>query len=328
VSDSPLVSIAVITYNHEAFIRQTLDSILSQVTEFRFEIVIGDDASSDKTPEIIREYCSKYGDVIVPVYRSKNGGGLQNILDLYSRCSGKYIAHLDGDDMMLPGKLQIQADVMEANPAFSICAHKVYVTTEDCPNMDGFSLASLATKVSYKTYDLNYLLLNGAFFPHCSKFFRRSTMPDNGFTNKPRTKALDWSFHVENAMNGDICFINSHTLGVYRKHAGGVTNCSAEELIYLRNGHDMAIELAESSGLVPKDIIRRAYRNHYSGFAYGYLLRKAYPEFVNNIEMAFCYRPLTTGQYALYILRKYETIVMTLVSVRSRVKALVSGLRS
>ena len=126
------VSIIMLTYYHENYVAQALDSILMQKTALRYEILVGDDASGDRTPEIIREYVSKYPERIKPVLRKKNIGATQNSLDLVKRAKGRYIAYLEGDDYWLdPEKLQKQFEFLESHPDFIACCGKCLVVDKN-----------------------------------------------------------------------------------------------------------------------------------------------------------------------------------------------------
>ena len=117
--NTPLVSVRCITYNQQSFIAQTLDGFLSQETDFPFEVIVHDDASTDKTADVIREYEQKYPKIIKPIYEienqySKNDDSLDKIVD--SACKGKYIAFCEGDDYWIdPLKLQKQISFLEKN---------------------------------------------------------------------------------------------------------------------------------------------------------------------------------------------------------------------
>lgn len=119
-TETPLLSIRCITYNHEYYIKQTLDSFLMQKTNFSFEIIIHDDASTDKTAAIIREYEQKFPKIIKPIYEienqySKHDGSLAKIID--RACKGKYVAFCEGDDYWIDkNKLQEQVSYLEKNP--------------------------------------------------------------------------------------------------------------------------------------------------------------------------------------------------------------------
>ena len=126
---NPVVSICCITYNHASFIRKCLDGFLMQKTTFPVEILIHDDASTDGTDDVIREYAAKYPDLVFPLYEevnqySRGGAGKMDLYN-YNRARGKYIAYCEGDDYWTdPLKLQKQVDFMEMHPEYSVCWHR------------------------------------------------------------------------------------------------------------------------------------------------------------------------------------------------------------
>ena len=129
---SPLVVINCITYNHEPYIRDTLEGFVRQKTKFAFVAIVHDDASTDDTALIIREYAKKYPDIIKPIYEeenqySKRDGSLTRIMNEACRATGaKYVAICEGDDYWIdPLKLQKQVDFLEANPKYGMCYTKV-----------------------------------------------------------------------------------------------------------------------------------------------------------------------------------------------------------
>ncbi len=131
----PLVTVRCITCNHVYFIKQCLDGIVMQQTNFRFEALIHDDASTDGTADIIREYANKYPDIIIPIIQvenqySKRNGVITKVLNENTR--GKYTALCEGDDFWTdPLKLQKQVDFLESHPEYSICFHNVDVIAEE-----------------------------------------------------------------------------------------------------------------------------------------------------------------------------------------------------
>ena len=123
--DKILVSIRCLVYNHEPYLRQCLEGFVMQKTNFRFEAIVHDDASTDGSATIIREYAEKYPDIIKPIYEtenqySKRDGSLTRITN--AACRGKYIAICEGDDYWIdPQKLQKQVDFLEAHPDYLLC---------------------------------------------------------------------------------------------------------------------------------------------------------------------------------------------------------------
>ncbi len=136
----PLVSVLCQTYNHESFIRQCLDGIIMQKTNFGFEVLVHDDASTDKTANIIREYEKKFSKIIDPIYQIENQYSQKKRVFAriqLPRARGKYIAICEGDDYWTdPFKLQKQVDFLEANPEFSFCCHRYKIYSQFNKTMD------------------------------------------------------------------------------------------------------------------------------------------------------------------------------------------------
>lgn len=125
----PLVTIRCLVYNHEPYLRQCLEGFVMQKTNFRFEAIVHDDASTDGSAAIIKEYAEKYPDIIKPIFEtenqySKHDGSLRRIMNEHTR--GKYVAMCEGDDYWIdPLKLQKQVDFLEEHPDFGMCYTRV-----------------------------------------------------------------------------------------------------------------------------------------------------------------------------------------------------------
>lgn len=120
MSEEVKISIVLLTYNQEKYIGKALESIVNQKTNFKFEVIVGEDKSTDNTRKVIREYAMRYPELVKPVFRKKNLGTSRNLVSVLQRCKGKYIAFLEGDDYwtdML--KLQKQYDFLEQNKDYS-----------------------------------------------------------------------------------------------------------------------------------------------------------------------------------------------------------------
>lgn len=218
-----LVSICCITYNHAPYIRQCLDGFVMQKTNFQYEILIHDDASTDGTADIIREYESKYPGLIKPIYQIENQYSKgKNISATYNwpRAIGKYIAQCEGDDYWTDSlKLQKQVDFMEANPEYSMCFHKVNVISHDKNDNDLYS------HLQEKEYTASEIYEKWTV-PTCSVVYRKSNLN----LRKPRTMVFgDIVLFLSLAMEGRL-FCLDFEGGVYRRHIGGASTQSNTRL--------------------------------------------------------------------------------------------------
>jgi len=173
-NNTPLVSICCMTYNHEPYIRQCIEGFLIQKTSFSFEIIIHDDASSDKTADIVREYSMKYPTIIHPILQVENqfSKGVK-IFQTYvqHRIKGKYIAFCEGDDYWIdPQKLELQKDYLEANPMIGL----VY-TNVNCLHQETGLLEKdfFSSKKSYIKNTFEDFIINGWFIAPCTWMFRK-----------------------------------------------------------------------------------------------------------------------------------------------------------
>lgn len=120
--DECFVCIAMLAYNHEDFIEQALNSIITQKVKFKYKIIVAEDYSTDNTRDILKKYQIKYPNLIKLILQNKNIGAQQNNIDLLYNLEGKYTAALEGDDYWLDTfKLQKQIDFLEAHPSYSFC---------------------------------------------------------------------------------------------------------------------------------------------------------------------------------------------------------------
>lgn len=127
-STTAIISIAMLTYNHEKYIAQTLDSVLMQNVNFDYQIVIADDFSTDKTRDIILRYKDKHPNKFKLIFQNKNVGASVNNLNLLTNINSPYIAALEGDDYWTDSlKLQKQVDFLENHPEYVMCFHKVKI---------------------------------------------------------------------------------------------------------------------------------------------------------------------------------------------------------
>ncbi len=221
MDNTPLVTICCITYNHAAYIRECLNGFLMQETNFKFEVVIHDDASTDETQSIIKEYCEKYPNVFSPIFQHVNqySKGIKSIIQTFCvpQFRGKYIAMCEGDDYWIdPYKLQKQVDIMENNPNCSLVIS------------NGISLNEI-TKKQYIINPMgdikksgfispNLVLLERRLIPTASMFYRKdqSKMPDF-FRNCP---VGDRPLRLWLLSKGDIYYF-ANPMIMYREQSNG-----------------------------------------------------------------------------------------------------------
>lgn len=219
--DTPLVSICSITYNHAPYIRQCLDGFLMQKTKFRYEIIIHDDASTDGTTEIIKEYAEKHPDLITPISQKENQYS-KGIGGMYPRfcfphAKGKYIALCEGDDYWTdPLKLQKQVDFLETNPDYVMCSHrfKQYMQKEGIYKDDWYGVISDSI-----VYDLDTLIHGGWYHHPLSVMFRSDKLNLQEYARYPYSMDAVLFFHL--LKKGPGIMLNED-MAVYRIHTGGV----------------------------------------------------------------------------------------------------------
>lgn len=210
------VSIFSITYNHEKYISHAIESFLMQKTNFKFEIVIADDASTDNNQSIIKDYNQQYPEIINPILREKNVGMNFNFSEGIKKCKGKYIALCEGDDYWTdPYKLQKQVDFLESHPDCSLTCHSVGV---EMFGSDQIESRQIIIKDKYLT-NTEIITYHGKITPTLSYVFKSSMIKKlpNWVTKAP-VGDIPLAFFL--MMHGNVyCF--SDMMGVYRSNVPG-----------------------------------------------------------------------------------------------------------
>lgn len=232
------VSILCITYNHASFIREALDGFVKQKTNFAFEVLIHDDASTDGTSDIIREYEHRYPNIFRCVFQKKNIWSKKDaFLDfLFPLVRGKYVAINEGDDYWCDDlKLQKQFDFMQSHPDFSVCFHPVKVHFENGSQPD-FVFPSKKYRFKKEVLNLQDLLKHN-FIQTNSVMYRWRFHNENATKLIPRNiLPADWYLHLVHAQIGKIGFL-PEIMGVYRRHDDSVwTNAMVSPKWFLNCG--------------------------------------------------------------------------------------------
>jgi galactoside O-acetyltransferase len=212
----PLVSVVCLTYNHKEYIRQALDGILKQRCKFRYEAIVHDDASTDGTAAIIREYAARHPLVIRPIFQNENQfrkTGTYPMMPAYELARGKYIAECDGDDYWTdPHKLQMQADFMEAHPECSLCHHPYLIQRGDA-----LDRPSKEPPLDYTPDELIGMDLHGYGIGSCARMYRNLFRTERE-CHENEAFIGDYPINVLMGLHGAGKFIGSIRPSVYRKH--------------------------------------------------------------------------------------------------------------
>ena len=221
------VQVVCVTYNQKEYIKEALDSFIMQKTNFGYEVLVGDDGSTDGTSEIVAEYAKKYPDIIKHIKRSSNIGALENFMDICDRVTSKYAAFCDGDDFWTnENKLQKQYDFMESNNDVNICAHKTKIQADK-----EWSLYNYYAKQDFiqpnedNIPSKNRLILSDIVYewPHTSSLFIRwnnieipANLKTDGFIG-------DMPMIFLHMGQGHLYILNE-VMSVYRRGVSGVFN--------------------------------------------------------------------------------------------------------
>ncbi|QEE16064.1 glycosyltransferase [Promethearchaeum syntrophicum] len=229
-TEKPLISICCITFNQERYIKKTIEGFLKQKITYPIEIIIHDDASTDNTVNIIKEFHKNYPTIIKPIFQTVNQYqlGKRGSYFAFKEANGKYIAFCEGDDYWIDQyKLQKQVDFLEANPDCTISGHRI-ILYYDAEQKFGDPFPS---KYIPEISNIN-LFLSHNFIPSLSIVFRREiieNLPDIYF----KVPFGDYILKVLCAEKGKIGFINQ-IMGVYRIHNKGVSQGNKMQFLKMR----------------------------------------------------------------------------------------------
>lgn len=225
----PSVSVIIITYNHEKYIGQALESVLNQKTDFPFEVWVGDDASTDATPRIVHTYQEQWQDKLHVIFRKENTGASANLYDLLQHAAAPYIAFLEGDDYWLDGKkLQKQYDFLTSHPEYTGCTH-------ECRFVDGDGQALEAKPLEWISRDREFGLKNSRGFylaGQMGTLFCRNLFKGSGdrysVIRKAHPMISDRTVQMVLALEGTM-FRLPETMSAYRRLRGTDGNNATAE---------------------------------------------------------------------------------------------------
>lgn len=212
--------VSVVTFQEVDYIRQTLESVLRQKTNFPFEVVVGDDASTDGTQAVLEDIRAQWPNQVRLLLHDKNYGdyGLSNFMSTVDACRGEYVAFLDGDDFWTAtDKLQRQVDFLDAHPECSICGHRIEHVSDN-----GYREPSRRPARGNRVYDIDELLIDN-FVHKISTVARRNAIA--ALPDWYRTTGIasgDWVFNVLIGRTGRVGYVDE-VMAVHRLRSGGLT---------------------------------------------------------------------------------------------------------
>lgn len=298
MDSSVQVSVCVFSYNYGKYLAQALDSILAQETSFDFEIVLGDDFSTDNTRAIASEYSDRYPGKFILSFNETNIGGTRNWLRAMNKCRGKYIALLDGDDYFTDkAKLQKQYDALESDDDLVLCFHGVEEKYDDISGSDRVIV------FEKELYTLSDLLGRGWFIRTATIFFRNGIAPA-----EPPEWVYDFPYrydtilHVFLCMHGNAVFLKD-VMSVWRKHSKGMSKAMNDQLIWNTETEvALARQLDKYTGFACTGQVKRYIARTYSDLFFRILTSA--DRFRHIPEMIKCIRFMDFGRSFYTIKRK------------------------
>ncbi len=245
----PMVSICCITYNHEAYIADAIESFLSQETDFAFEIVIDDDSSTDETVNIVKAYVQAYPDIIRANFVEKNRGPSANFLANMQRARGTYIALCEGDDYWVdPHKLQKQYEALRRNPECAMACHDAYIVDRDKTILRKHSRGRANEAWKSGVYPAREIVGAPLTIPHTSSvFFPRSLLDTDFFRD---VEPADYPLFVSLCRHGAV-YYDATPMSVYRQNPTGLSRTRIGErktlLERIETNHRAMIDLLDGT---------------------------------------------------------------------------------
>lgn len=296
----PLVSICCVTYNHEKYVRKTLEGFVMQQTTFSFEIIIYDDASTDSTQDIIREFSEKYTHLFKPIYQKENQfskvkSGM-NPRFTFPHTSGKYIALCEGDDYWIDSlKLQKQVDFLEANPEYNICFHNALISI-------GEIIQNERIYKPNRKRDITFLdLLRGDYTKTCCSVFRYNQGMFDGHFELLQDTVM-FMICLEN--DAKAHYIDDD-MAVYRIHEGGVWGLKSKLNKLISSvkiyEHLLTTYTQQNYNKVINDKLKKLTVE----ISFIYLKDKGFKAFFNWQKKSFRYYSSNSLQIYFKLLRKY-----------------------
>lgn len=226
------VSVAMITHNQERFIAHAIESVLMQETDFDYELVIGEDCSTDHTRELVADFQKRFPEKIHLVSRDRNVGMMQNLIETLSACKGEYVAFLEGDDYWLStNKLQKQVEFLDLHQECSMCFHPVkWFYEEGYQPFESEPADGSSWPAEFREFTTFKDVLDDVYIQFGSVMFRGGVVQDYPSWMHVLNGG-DWPLFILHAESGTIGCL-PEVMSAYRRHSGGVCQKRQDASIY------------------------------------------------------------------------------------------------
>lgn len=234
VNPTPKVTVCVVTYNQKGLIAQCLQSLVDQQTDFPFEILVADDCSTDGTSEVVEKFVGRYPGRVVHWRHEANVGAYHNYIWVHAQAAkrgGCYIAHMDGDDYALPGKLQTQADILDRDRSCNLVWTPVLI--EVAPGQLHEQNEFFKKHALGRRYTRAELIKYGTVGTNSSKMYRKLLAGE--LVPFPDFEQIDYFVNVIQVGEGVACFSGDKPLGVYRLGVGVASSGVKSKILTLRS---------------------------------------------------------------------------------------------
>lgn len=263
------VNIALLCYNHGAFIQRALDSVLSQKTNFHYLVIAGDDGSTDQTPEILRAYQKKYPEKIRLLLAEQNQGVFYNIHKILQACTAPYIAFLEGDDYWTyPHKLQTQINFLEQNADYQGCFHDTQIEIQNPEEIKHYnSDFRYYSQIHRYRPDVHpWDLIERTVIPTSSLVFRNSNWADQINIFQGISLSLSWAIECllikkDPFQGGKFRYFNE-IWSAYNNHPAGITKQRDE------------LEFKKSIKSILKRLLHDSFYRHLKNHIYASLMKE------------------------------------------------------
>lgn len=303
------MSVYIVSFNSEDYIKRAIESVLMQEGDFELEIIVSDDGSTDNTKKIVEDFYTKYPKIIRTYFHKNNRGANKNVEFAIKACAGDFICHLDADDYYLEGKIQTQLIELIANEDCLMAVHNMQVCYKDGSKSHLYYKNTKGHKGDFKK-----ILRYGSGFCNSSNMFRRNVINDN--CPKLDVEIVgDWLLTLQKLVNGKIYYSNK-VLGVYYRHDKSLVRTSNNKISTVLEDYIKTINWAAKLDFVDDDDIHFAKQRIYFERSIRFLEKKDFFSFSKYIELSKKHAKNNFFVNFVFLLRRFPRLILIILKFR------------